>query len=147
MDEISSFLGRKFGGLPKLALLYSTSQITTCLTEFTSNAATASLLLPILFSLSSELKLHPFLLTLPATVGASFAFSLPAATAPNSIVFSNGRVKVLHMLKTGIPLNIIGNLVTFVAMVTYARPLFKLDSVPTWAINATMSRPLLSQSI
>ncbi|KAF6774950.1 hypothetical protein AHF37_06561 [Paragonimus kellicotti] len=108
-------------------------------TEFTSNAATVSILLPIIFSLGSSLGLHPFLLALPTTVGTSFAFSLPAATPPNSIVFGKGRISVKDMVRSGIPLNILGCLITLAATVTYAQPLFGLDKLPEWAINGTLA--------
>uniref|UniRef100_A0A183A0K3 CitMHS domain-containing protein n=1 Tax=Echinostoma caproni TaxID=27848 RepID=A0A183A0K3_9TREM len=93
--EIGNFLGERFARLPVMALIIVCSICAAALTEFTSNAATASILLPIMFSL----VLHPFMLAFPATIGTSFAFSLPAATPPNSIVFGKGRVRVKDMVR------------------------------------------------
>ncbi|KAF7256760.1 hypothetical protein EG68_06508 [Paragonimus skrjabini miyazakii] len=95
---IGQTLSERFGGLSTTALIFVCCLISACITEFTSNAATVSILLPIIFSLGSSLGLHPFLLALPTTIGTSFAFSLPAATPPNSIVFGKGRISVKDMV-------------------------------------------------
>ncbi|THD28894.1 Solute carrier family 13 member 2 [Fasciola hepatica] len=135
--EVGRFLGQRFSELPVMGLVLVCSVCSAALTELTSNAATASILLPIMFSLSESLKIHPFMLAFPVTVGTSFAFSLPAATPPNSIVFGKGRVKVKHMIRSGIFLNVIGSVVSLFAMSTYVPPLFGLRQLPDWAINAT----------
>ena len=57
------------------------------LTEITSNLATTAMLLPVLASLSVLLEVHPFIIMTGATVAASCAFMLPAATPPNAVVF------------------------------------------------------------
>ncbi|KAF5402860.1 hypothetical protein PHET_03535 [Paragonimus heterotremus] len=136
---IGQTLSERFGGLSTTALIFVCCLISASITEFTSNAATVSILLPIIFSLGSSLGLHPFLLALPTTIGTSFAFSLPAATPPNSIVFGKGRISVKDMVQSGIPLNILGCLITLAATVTYAQPLFGLDKVPEWAVNGTLT--------
>jgi sodium-dependent dicarboxylate transporter 2/3/5 len=83
------------------------------LTEITSNTALISLLLPILFSLSKFFPLNINLLILfTATLSASYAFMLPIATPPNAIVMSKGYVKISDMLKFGVPLDILGVILT-----------------------------------
>ncbi len=77
------------------------------LTEFTSNVATASVLLPVLASFAPTLGIHPFLLMVPATIAASMAFMMPVATPPNAIVFSSGRLTIKQMARVGIWLNLI----------------------------------------
>jgi sodium-dependent dicarboxylate transporter 2/3/5 len=42
-----------------------------------------------------------------ATCGASCAFMLPVATAPNAIVYGTGKIKTAQMMKAGFALNII----------------------------------------
>ncbi|KAA0187687.1 Solute carrier family 13 member 2 [Fasciolopsis buskii] len=135
--EVGQFLGERFSRLPVMGLVLVCSVCAALLTELTSNAATASILLPIMFSLSESLKIHPFMLAFPVTVGTSFAFSLPAATPPNSIVFGKGRVKVMHMIRTGVFLNVIGSVVSLFAMFTYTPSLFGLRQFPDWAVNVT----------
>ncbi len=79
----------------------------TFLTEFTSNVGSASIVLPILASLSDGLQIAPYTLLLPVTLSASMAFMMPVATPPNAIVFSSGRVTVSEMVKIGFVLNLL----------------------------------------
>jgi sodium-dependent dicarboxylate transporter 2/3/5 len=78
------------------------------LTELTSNSATTATLIPILASIAIGLDLHPYLFIFPATLAASFAFMMPIATPPNTIVFASGHISIPEMCKAGLWLNIIG---------------------------------------
>ncbi|MBX7489866.1 DASS family sodium-coupled anion symporter [Helicobacter turcicus] len=71
------------------------------LTEFTSNTASASLLIPIFASLSVALNMPDSILTLVIGFGAGCAFMLPVATPPNAIVFGTGYIKQSEMIKAG----------------------------------------------
>lgn len=71
------------------------------LTEFTSNTASASLLIPVFASLSAALNMPDSILTLVIGFGASCAFMLPVATPPNAIVFGTGYIKQSEMIKAG----------------------------------------------
>ena len=71
------------------------------LTEFTSNTASASLLMPVFASLSTALNMPDSILTLVIGFGASCAFMLPVATPPNAIVFGTGYIKQSEMIKAG----------------------------------------------
>ena len=50
------------------------------LTEVTSNAATATMILPILAALSVAVGVHPMLLMVPAAMAANCAYMLPVGT-------------------------------------------------------------------
>ena len=56
------------------------------LTEFTSNTASAALLVPIFISVAENLGVNPLGLSLIIGIGASCAFMLPVATPPNAIL-------------------------------------------------------------
>ncbi|CAL8104199.1 unnamed protein product [Calicophoron daubneyi] len=137
--EIGNYLAAQLSSVPTGALVFVSSMVAAALTEFTSNAATASILLPIMFSLASSMELHPFILSFPTTLGTSFAFSLPAATPPNSIVFGKGRVTTKDMILSGVPLNLAGSIVSLAATRTYAVPLFGMNAVPQWAKNTSIT--------
>ncbi|WGE35254.1 DASS family sodium-coupled anion symporter [Actinobacillus genomosp. 1] len=77
------------------------------LTEFTSNTASAALLVPIFISIAQALNVEPLGLALIIGLGASCAFMLPVATPPNAIVFGTGQVKQSEMVKAGFWLNIL----------------------------------------
>ncbi|XP_056139346.1 Na(+)/citrate cotransporter [Lampris incognitus] len=105
-------------------------------TECTSNVATATLFLPVLASMSQSIGINPLYVMVPCTLSASFAFMLPVATPPNAIVFSYGYLKVSDMARTGIVMNVIGILCITLAINSWGKAMFHLDSFPTWA-NAT----------
>lgn len=77
------------------------------LTEFTSNTASAALLVPIFISIAQSLGMPEIGLALIIGLGASCAFMLPVATPPNAIVFGTGDVKQSEMVRAGFVLNII----------------------------------------
>lgn len=77
------------------------------LTEFTSNTASAALLVPIFISIAETLGMPPLGLSLIIGLGASCAFMLPVATPPNAIVFGTGFIKQSEMVRAGIRLNIV----------------------------------------
>lgn len=80
----------------------------TFLTEFTSNVATVSTILPSLLVMCGPLQMDPRLLMVPATLATSCAFMLPIATPPNAIVFGSGRIQVRDMVRFGVFLNLLG---------------------------------------
>lgn len=77
------------------------------LTEFTSNTASAALLVPIFISIAQSLGMPELGLALIIGLGASCAFMLPVATPPNAIVFGTGDIKQIEMVRAGVILNII----------------------------------------
>ena len=92
------------------------------LTEITSNLATTAMLLPVLASIAVLLEVHPFIIMTGATVAASCAFMLPAATPPNAVVFGSGYLRIPDMVKAGILMNLFS--IIFVAlMVFYILPI------------------------
>ena len=76
------------------------------LTEFTSNTASAALLVPLFISIAESLGAPPLGLALIIGIGASCAFMLPVATPPNAIVFGTGYIKQSQMIKAGLWLNV-----------------------------------------
>lgn len=87
------------------------------LTEFTSNTASAALLVPIFISIAEALGMPALGLSLIIGLGASCAFMLPVATPPNAIVFGTGQVKQREMIRAGIWLNIMS--VLLIASIAY----------------------------
>ena len=94
--------------LHPLLIIVSIALVVTFLTEATSNAATAILLMPILAPAALAAGLDPALLMVPAAMSASCAFMLPVATPPNAIVFGTGKIPIAYMAREGLVLNFIG---------------------------------------
>lgn len=122
--DLTTWLAKQFAQinlLPALILLIIIAAI-NFLTEITSNTATASIMLPLLFSLSISMHIDSLSLLIGAALAASCAFMLPVATPPNAIVFSSGKIKIQDMIRTGIMLNIVSILLIF----TFVQLLVKL---------------------
>jgi solute carrier family 13 (sodium-dependent dicarboxylate transporter), member 2/3/5 len=108
---LSELIGQQLSAvfnLPLLLLLFALCLSLSFMTEVTSNTATATLFMPILASVAIENGMPIELIMIPAVISCSFAFCLPVATAPNSIVFASGMVTIKDMARQGIALNFIG---------------------------------------
>ena len=81
-------------------------------------------IVPILAATATTMGLSPLMLAIPATVAASCAFMLPAATPPNAIVFGTGYFTIPQLVKAGIGVNIIGVILISILTLLLARPLF-----------------------
>ncbi|XP_067451159.1 Na(+)/citrate cotransporter-like [Thunnus thynnus] len=119
--------------IPPWAIVIVLCLLIATFTECTSNAATATLFLPVLASMSQSIGINPLYVMVPCTLSASFAFMLPVATPPNAIVFSYGYLRVADMASTGIIMNIIGILCITLAINSWGKAMFDLDSFPAWA--------------
>ncbi|MCO4795450.1 MAG: SLC13/DASS family transporter [Bacteriovoracaceae bacterium] len=107
---LSAAIGAQFAGLGDVTPSLVVSGLTlgmSLLTELTSNMASTEMLLPILASIAKSSGIHPLSLMVPATLAASCAFMLPAATAPNAIIFGSNKVKIIDMVKVGFLINIV----------------------------------------
>jgi len=80
--------------------------VVTLLSEVASNVATATAMMPIAAALATSIGVHPYMLMLPAVLAASSGFMLPVATAPNTIVYATGLVRVRAMARSGLLLDI-----------------------------------------
>lgn len=107
--DLASWLAMQFMAVNFLpAMLISLFVIAgiNFLTEVTSNTATASMVLPLLITLTAALGIPPIPLLAGAALSASCAFMLPVATPPNAIVFSSGKIRIGEMARIGLWLNL-----------------------------------------
>ncbi len=77
-------------------------------TEFASNVAAASGIMPVVGALVIALGADPILLALPAALAASWGFMLPAGTGPNAIAWATGHIAMPRVLRAGLLLDIAG---------------------------------------
>ncbi len=106
-DVFASYLLEMTSMMP-LLLLISVAFLITFTTEITSNTALISIMLPVIYAVSEQAGINTTLFMMVATVGASYAFMLPIATAPNAIAMSSGVIDIKTMAKYGLILNIVG---------------------------------------
>jgi len=86
------------------------------LTEVTSNMASTEMMLPVIVSVCKSLGISAVIPMIGTTLAASAAFMLPAATAPNAIVFGSGIVSIKDMARVGIIINFCAVLVIVLAV-------------------------------
>ena len=77
-------------------------------TEFASNVAAASGIMPVVAALIGATGIDPILLAMPAAMAASWGFMLPSGTGPNALAWSTGHIALPKMLKAGLALDIVG---------------------------------------
>ncbi len=104
-------------GLPPLVVMIAVCLFTTGLSEVASNTATASILLPVLASVSPQWGLSAGTTMFAATLSASFGFMLPAGTPPNAVAFASGYIPVTSMVRAGLVVDLVG--ATVIALVCY----------------------------
>ncbi|KAK2632178.1 hypothetical protein EUGRSUZ_L01902 [Eucalyptus grandis] len=106
-DVLSETLGF-LEEVPYLAIAPAVCIISGTITEFTSNNATTTLLVPLLIQIAKTMGVHPLLLMVPGAIGAQFAFLLPTGTPSNIVGFTTGHIEITDMIKVGLPLKIAG---------------------------------------
>ncbi|MEL7446577.1 MAG: SLC13 family permease [Pseudomonadota bacterium] len=94
--------------LPLIVIAIAVVAMIVVITEFASNVATASGIIPVVAALVVALGADPILLAMPAALAASWGFMLPAGTGPNAIAWSTGRIKIERMVGAGLVLDVIG---------------------------------------
>lgn len=95
-----------FGNSHWLIIIIVVAFFIIALTEFTSNTASAALLVPIFGVVGEAIGMPEHILPLVIGFGASCAFMLPVATPPNAIVYGTGYVKQIEMMKYGVWVNL-----------------------------------------
>jgi solute carrier family 13 (sodium-dependent dicarboxylate transporter), member 2/3/5 len=96
------------GTVPLVVIALVLVALVILVTEFASNVATASAIIPVVGALVVALGADPLLLAMPAALAASWGFMLPAGTGPNAIAWATGRVHLPNMVKSGFILDVLG---------------------------------------
>ena len=107
---LATWIGARMAGLSVLghfAVILLVVAIVNFLTEFTSNLATVTMILPVLAPIAIAAGLPPLWLMAGATMAASCGFMMPAGTPPNAIAFGSGYLRIMDMIRTGFVMNVI----------------------------------------
>jgi sodium-dependent dicarboxylate transporter 2/3/5 len=94
--------------LPLWVVALAVVALVIVITEFASNVATASGIIPVVASLIVALDVDPVLLAVPAAMAASWGFMLPSGTGPNAIAWATGRIRMPRLVRAGIALDVAG---------------------------------------
>jgi sodium-dependent dicarboxylate transporter 2/3/5 len=90
--------------------------VTIVVSEFASNTAAATLLVPVVIAAAQSLGFDPVRPALGVGLAATCGFIFPVSTPPNAIVFGTGLVPLSRMLRVGILLDIASFLVVWLGL-------------------------------
>jgi len=96
------------GGVHPVLIAVVLVAIVILITEFASNVAAASAVMPVVAGLIIATGVDPLMLAIPAAFAASWGFMLPAGTGPNAIAWATGHIALPRMLKAGLLLDLAG---------------------------------------
>jgi sodium-dependent dicarboxylate transporter 2/3/5 len=74
--------------------------------EFASNTASATLLVPVVIAAAQQAGFDPVPPALATGLAATCGFVFPVSTPPNAIVFGTGRVPLTRMIRAGALLDV-----------------------------------------
>lgn len=105
ITQLGNWLGQYAGG--GILLVFLVTLLSIFISEVMSNVAQVIVFSPVVCSLADSVGMNPLLLGIPMTLAASCASMLPMGTPPNAIVFASGHIKLKHMLKAGLVMNLV----------------------------------------
>ena len=89
--------------------------------EFTSNTASANMVVPVVIALARATGSDPLWAALAATFASSLGFMMPVSTPCNAIVYGSGRVPLRAMMASGAIIDVVGVVTVTVAMILSSR--------------------------
>ncbi len=89
--------------------------------EFTSNTASANMVVPVVIALARATGSDPLWAALAATFASSLGFMMPVSTPCNAIVYGSGRVPLRAMMASGAIIDVVGVITVTAAMVLASR--------------------------
>ena len=103
--SLTSWLPQDAGGW---LLVAAAAVVAVFTSEFTSNTASANMVVPVAIALASASGGEPLTAAVAATLAASLGFMMPVSTPCNAIVYGTGRVPLRAMMKAGVLLDLAG---------------------------------------
>jgi len=101
-------------GGPVLVALAAVVAVVT--SEFTSNTASANMVVPVVIALARATGADPLQAGLAATFASSLGFMMPVSTPCNALVYGSGRVPLRAMMASGAIVDVAGIVTVIVAM-------------------------------
>ncbi len=117
--SIADGLVTSLNGYGPMAVMAGVYVVTSLLSTFISNSATAILVAPIAWAAAVGMGVSPQPFMVCAAVAASACFATPICTPPNAMVMNAGHYTFMDYVKVGLPLQLIMGIVA-----VFAIPLF-----------------------
>ena len=99
---------KPLAGVHPLIIAAAVTALVILITEFASNVATASGVMPVIAGLVAATGSDPWLLAMCASIAASWGFMMPSGTGPNAIAWATGHVALPRMLRAGVLIDLFG---------------------------------------
>ena len=106
-EVVAEWTARVAGAGGPFVLVSAFYLLTSIITEFLSNNATAVLLTPIGIQVAAQMGMEPEPLLIAITFGASASFATPIGYQTNTMVMGPGGYRFGDYLRIGVPLNLI----------------------------------------
>jgi len=106
-------------GGPVLVAIATLVAVTT--SEFTSNTASANMVVPVVIALGQHTGCDNMIAALAATFASSLGFMMPVSTPCNAIVYGTGQIPLRAMMRSGIVLDLVGAVVIALTTLTVVR--------------------------
>jgi sodium-dependent dicarboxylate transporter 2/3/5 len=99
---------KPLAGVHPVIIAVSITALVILITEFASNVATASGVMPVVAGMVAATGADPWLLAMSASIAASWGFMMPSGTGPNAIAWATQHVALPKMLRAGLLIDLFG---------------------------------------
>ena len=118
----TDLIGMMGSNVSTLAIMLMLMVIAVIFTQVMSNIALAAILVPLSVTLAAAQGQPVGTYAVPVAIACSLSFMFPMADPTVAMAYGTGYVKIKEILKAGIPMVVIGIIVTIVVMLTIAKP-------------------------
>jgi sodium-dependent dicarboxylate transporter 2/3/5 len=119
---IHDLIGLMGNNVSTLAIMLLLMVIAVIFTQVMSNIALAAILVPLSVTLAAAQGQPVGIYAVPVAISCSLSFMFPMADPTVAMAYGTGYVKMKEILKAGIPMVVIGIMVTIAVILTIGKP-------------------------
>jgi solute carrier family 13 (sodium-dependent dicarboxylate transporter), member 2/3/5 len=119
---INILIGMMGSNVSSIAIMILLMIIAVSITQFMSNIALSAILIPLSVTLASAQGQPIGTYAVPVAIACSLSFMLPMADPTVAMAYGTKYVNIKEIFKAGLPLVIIGIIITMVVILTIAQP-------------------------
>ena len=119
---ITGLIGLMGSNPSTLVIMLLLMVVAVMITQVMSNIALSAILVPLSVTLASAQGLPVGTYAVPVAIACSLSFMFPMADPTVAMAYGTGYVNIKEILKAGVPMVIIGIILTIVVLLTIAKP-------------------------
>ncbi|MFM8733653.1 MAG: SLC13 family permease [Pirellulales bacterium] len=104
-----------------VALVATATLLGIVTSEFTSNTASATMIVPVVIAIGAHTGGDNLVAALAATFACSLGFMMPVSTPCNALVYGTGRIPLRAMMRSGVVLDVVGAFVIVGVLLAFSR--------------------------